>query len=201
MVQRNHPAETVCGDAWTVDWVGSCCRVAVIDGLGHGPAAAEAARAAVLRLEQDASLDPAAALLACHHALKGTRGAAATIAAIDLSATRLTYAGVGNVEGRLVTPGGDERLVAFRGIVGGHHLHLRPLSLDLVEPWTFILHTDGVSARFDTDDVPELESGDPSQVASAILERYGRDHDDATVVVLKSGQASDVAPAREATRG
>ena len=37
---RPHPHETLCGDLWTVQWAAdSSCRLAVIDGLGHGPVA------------------------------------------------------------------------------------------------------------------------------------------------------------------
>ena len=42
--------ETVNGDTWHVTWADGGCRLAVVDGLGHGPAAAEAAAVAVRAL-------------------------------------------------------------------------------------------------------------------------------------------------------
>ncbi len=47
---RPYPGETVSGDAWQIDWHESVCRIALIDGLGHGSQAAAAALAAVAAL-------------------------------------------------------------------------------------------------------------------------------------------------------
>ena len=56
---RPHPHETLSGDLWTVQWAADgACRLAVIDGLGHGPAAHEAASAAVRALGRGAVTSP-----------------------------------------------------------------------------------------------------------------------------------------------
>ena len=52
---RAYPGETVSGDAWQVDWHGSVCRIALVDGLGHGSQAAVAASAAVAAREVSSS--------------------------------------------------------------------------------------------------------------------------------------------------
>src|SRR4051812_27934099 len=100
---RTYPGETVSGDAWTVEWSGPVWRLALVDGLGHGPLAAEAAQAALACLRARPDLDPMAALAACHGALRGTRGAALSIATVDTARQRLTFVGVGNVEARVWT--------------------------------------------------------------------------------------------------
>src|SRR3954447_6556057 len=115
---RHFPGEAVSGDAWTVEWSDSGYRLTVIDGLGHGPAAAEAAAIAKRTLELHPDLEPIAALMVCHHAMNHTRGAAILTAQIDLTDHRLTYAGVGNVEGRLCLADRGHPLVSFRGVVG-----------------------------------------------------------------------------------
>ena len=89
---RPRLGETVSGDHWAVDWDGFACRVAVIDGLGHGPEAAQAAEAAVATLAAHPELPPDEALRRCHVALKGTRGAAISIARVEPDTRRLAYA-------------------------------------------------------------------------------------------------------------
>src|SRR5947199_391590 len=89
------PVAELAGDLWAVDWHADTCRIAVVDGLGHGPAAAAAALAAreVLAAHPDLAPEPALRLL--HQALRGTRGAAISIAQIETAANQLIYAGVG----------------------------------------------------------------------------------------------------------
>ena len=184
---RPHPHETVSGDAWTVQWAADgACRLAVVDGLGHGPAAHEAAAAAVRALAAAPDLAPERALALCQRALAGTRGAALAIVRIDLAAGRLTYAGVGNVEGRLWRPEGERRLLAQRGIVGATLPTIRPVDARPrggLAPAS--LHSDGVSDRFASAALPEW--GGPIQpLAEAILRRHGRVTDDATVLIARA---------------
>jgi serine phosphatase RsbU (regulator of sigma subunit) len=178
---RHFPGEVVSGDAWTVERSDTMYRLTVIDGLGHGPEAAEAAALAKRTLQSHPDLEPIAALMACHHAMDHTRGAAILTAQIDLTDHRLTYAGVGNVEGRLCLSDRDHRLISFRGIVGTTVGKVSAFTLDLPGSWMLILHTDGISARFDT---PALVSGNWQDLAHRILDRWGRTADDATVVVV-----------------
>jgi serine phosphatase RsbU (regulator of sigma subunit) len=182
---RPYPGEEVNGDGWAVGWDGDACRIAVVDGLGHGPAAAVAARAALAALAARPALGPADAVRACHAALAGTRGAAVAVARIEPAGRRLTFAGVGNVEGRLwpVGPAGRaERPIAYRGIVGAALPTVRAFEFALGAGWLLVLHTDGVSARFELDQVPEGARGHPQALAEAVLARWGRSTDDATVV-------------------
>src|SRR5215208_5172100 len=98
---RPYPGEAANGDAWLVTWADAGCRIALIDGLGHGPPAAVAARVAIEALVHAPDLAPDAALGLCHHALLGTRGAVISIAQIAPEGTSLVYAGIGNIEAQL----------------------------------------------------------------------------------------------------
>src|SRR6188472_2264691 len=80
-------------------------RVCVIDGLGHGEPAAEAAAAAAEIVCARADAPMPALLEACHAALRRTRGVVMTLADVDLERSELEWAGVGNVEARLVRAG------------------------------------------------------------------------------------------------
>lgn len=184
-VSRPYPGETANGDTWTAQWHGGVCRIAVIDGLGHGPAAAVAAERARDLLAAHPALAPEEALRACHQALHGTRGAVISIARIDLETRQVIYAGVGNVEAQLWQGGRTQRLVAQRGIVGVTLPTPRPVAYALERVWLLLLHTDGVSARFNVERLREATSPTPQPLAAAVLAGWGRDTDDATVVVAR----------------
>ena len=178
------PGETANGDGWRVDWSQGACRIAVIDGLGHGPQAAAAADCAQQTLKAHPQPGPEEALRLCHEALAGTRGAAISIALLDPAVRRLTYAGIGNVEARLVQEGHERRLIAYRGIVGKIMRTIHPFDYALSGPWLLILYTDGIRSRFDIEatldpDARSLEAG-----ANRILSQWARAGDDATVVIV-----------------
>jgi serine phosphatase RsbU (regulator of sigma subunit) len=186
---RPHPHETVSGDLWTVQWAAGACRIAVIDGLGHGPLAHAAAQRAIETLAAAPDLPLNQALAACQRALTGTRGAAIALVRIEPAADRLTFAGIGNVEGRLWQPTGEQRLLAQRGIVGGPVPTIRPVDYPLGADWLLILHSDGISDRFTSAALPGW--GGPVQaLADAILQRHGRLADDATVVLAMPRRAA-----------
>jgi serine phosphatase RsbU (regulator of sigma subunit) len=180
---RPYPGETANGDGWTVSWHNGICRIVVIDGLGHGLAAAAATQAAIDALAAQPHLLPEEALRASHAALHGTRGAVMSIAVIDPQAARLIYAGVGNVEARLWQSGSWQRLIAYRGIVGATLPTLHSFTFSLEPDWLLLLHTDGVSARFDGDKLPHDPHQEPQAFADAVLAEWGRPTDDATIVV------------------
>jgi len=184
-VSRPYPGETANGDTWTVEWHDGACRIAVIDGLGHGPAAAVAAQRARDLLRARPDLPPEEALRACHEALRGTRGAVISIAWMAVDAHEVVYAGIGNVEAQLRQGGRTQRLVAYRGIVGVTLPTPRSVVSALERDWLLLVHTDGVSARFAVESVPEVASPTPEVLATAVLAGWGRATDDATVVVAR----------------
>ncbi|HZO33333.1 MAG TPA: SpoIIE family protein phosphatase [Chloroflexota bacterium] len=183
VASRPYPSEIVNGDAHAVHWSEGSCRIAVIDGLGHGVAAAEASARAVAVLDAHPDLDPAEALRRCHTALVGTRGAAISVVRLDPARGELVYAGIGNVEGHLWQGGRQERMIAYRGIIGSAMRTVRPFTMQLADEWTLLMHSDGVSARADLHALDLPTPWDPEQLAQAVLERYGREHDDALAVV------------------
>jgi serine/threonine protein phosphatase PrpC len=182
---RPYPGETANGDAWTVQWHDGVCRIAVIDGLGHGPQAAAAAQRAVETLVAQPHLGPAVALQTCHRALAGSRGAAMAVVAVEPGAARLTFAGVGNVEAQLWDGETPQRPVSYRGIVGSALPTIREFQLALAPDGLLLLHTDGISARFDASRLPEFAHRQPQTLADAILARAARPTDDATIVVAR----------------
>ena len=183
---RPYPGEAVSGDAWQVDWHGSVCRIALVDGLGHGSQAAAAASAALAALTTEPALNPVDAVRCCHDALTSTRGAALLVASIDVSSGRLTVAGAGNIEARLCQNGGAKHLMTDRGIVGSVLPRLRPVEMALAPAWLLLMYTDGIKRRFDAQPLLEAAAGGDG-LAQAILKDWARATDDATVLVAQPG--------------
>ncbi len=161
--------------------------VAVIDGLGHGDAAADAAEAAVEVLRRGVELPPQQLLERCHDELRHTRGVVMTLAWFDLEARSMAWTGVGNVEARFVRAGdrGDARHaspVVLGGVVGFNLPQVRLGTIPLEPGDAVVLATDGVRADFSE----SLESGISAQdLAERVLARHGKRSDDALAAVVR----------------
>jgi serine phosphatase RsbU (regulator of sigma subunit) len=188
---RPYPGETVNGDAWAVHWGAGGCRIALVDGLGHGPLAAQAADAAVAVLAEHPDLGPLDAIDACHRALAGTRGAGLAVACIDPLARRLEYAGVGNIEARLWSGGRHARPISYRGIVGATLPRAQAFGFMLSEPWLLLLHTDGVRSSLLLEHDPTLAPDVLQDLADALLRDWARTTDDATLVLVMPSTGGD----------
>jgi phosphoserine phosphatase RsbX len=175
------------GDLHVVSPFEGGALVAAIDGLGHGPEAAVAARSAAEALQRDSRRPVAELLERCHESLRGTRGAVITLASFNGSGATMSWAGVGNIEGTLLrAEPGEERpreSVMLVGGVPGHQLPtLRPNELHVSPGDTLVLATDGVRGGYlDLVDVTQS----PQQLADHLLAEYGRGTDDALVLVAR----------------
>ncbi|WP_049766623.1 ATP-binding protein [Rhodospirillum centenum] len=174
-----------CGDGWMVRQDGLAL---LVDGLGHGePAGVVARRAETVFAALPPGCDPQAALADLHAALRGTRGAAATV--VRLRPDAVDYAAVGNITAALVTRTGSAALNSRWGVIGYNAAPPPTASL----PWGpgdhVVLHSDGCSGL-----VP-LFAGSPlrhvdSVLAAAILLRDGIGRiDDQSVLVLANRRA------------
>ena len=161
--------------------------VALIDGLGHGPKAAQASRAAGAVLEADPQAPVGDLIRACHDALKKTRGAVMTLASFNARLSTLTWTGVGNVDGLLLRASPvhcqPHAAILLRGGVVGFQLPpLREETLTVSPGDTLVMATDGIRSGFAED----VSVGDaPAQTAEDILRRFGKTSDDALVVVAR----------------
>jgi hypothetical protein len=146
--------------------------------------AAEAAAEAIKVFASAGGL-PAAILERAHPLMRGTRGAAVTIAAADVTAGTITYAGAGNISGRILSGIEDRALMSQHGTLG---VQIRRLQ-DVTTPWPdhalLVLHSDGLNTRWNLKDVGGLLQCDPAVIAGWLLRDHTRGHDDITVVVLK----------------
>jgi anti-sigma regulatory factor (Ser/Thr protein kinase) len=179
------PGESACGDDWILVSEHGRYALLVVDGLGHGPDAAAAARAATDVFAR--SRGSAAELLgALHDALKSTRGAAAAVALAQPAKRVLDYAGVGNISAAIRSESRTRHLVSHNGILGHGAPRMRELSYPFPDGALLVVHSDGVATRWDIDKYAGLESKHPGVIAGVLYRDHTRGPDDATVVVVRN---------------
>jgi anti-sigma regulatory factor (Ser/Thr protein kinase) len=179
--------EFECGDAWACTRAGRWHRLCVVDGLGHGPLAASAARDAVAAFSAARESDsPADIIDRCHQALRSTRGAVMAVAAMDLDAGLLSFAGVGNINAVVYSAeGGASHLLSTEGIVGYQIRSVRGTQRAWSRGDTIVISSDGLSSRWNMTRYPDLLLRHPVVTASVLFRDFARDTDDATVVVAR----------------
>lgn len=182
---RPHPGEELSGDAYFIKERGRQTLFAVIDGLGHGQGAKEAADVAVEQLDDWTGEPLNELLLALHEALRSTRGAVAGVAAIDWKAGRFQYSGVGNILVRVFNSPEHASPVSTNGTLGARLGQVRVWSYDWSPAATLVLASDGLSASWDIGSYPGLLERSPQLLAGVLMRDYGRHTDDATVLVAR----------------
>lgn len=180
------PGELVCGDGVAVVRSDRVVALMVVDGLGHGVQAHEAATAAQRIFEGGALAPPAVALQRVHAGLRATRGAAVGIVNVDLAASAAAFAGVGNIAGFAAAGGQLRRFVSMNGIAG----HTAGQMREFLYPCdgaglVIVLHSDGLGTNWSLDRYPALASRDPALIAAVLYRDLSRGRDDTTVAVLK----------------
>jgi anti-sigma regulatory factor (Ser/Thr protein kinase) len=181
--------ETACGDGWGVRGTGNTALLMVVDGLGHGILAADAAREAE-RVLSEAKEDSICDIVQdMHDALKKTRGAALAIAKIQFEKQLLSFAGVGNISASIVAMGSSRSISSHNGTVG----HQMSRVQEFTYPWNsdslLVMHSDGLGTHWNLEDYPGIWSKQPSVIAAILHRDFYRGRDDVTVLVAKAGQS------------
>ncbi len=176
--------ERVSGDTVVIRPLGQALFVAIVDVLGHGPEAHELTHVIETYLGRYGNADVSGVMTRLHQHLKGTRGAAVGLCAFDESTGCIEYVGVGNTAIRRFGKA-DTRLVSKDGVVGHTMRSLLPQTMQLEPGDLIVLHTDGVSSRFTAEDYPGALHHSPEEVTRNIVQRYGKDHDDAACIAVR----------------
>jgi anti-sigma regulatory factor (Ser/Thr protein kinase) len=158
--------EPVCGDAWAIEHHIDGAAAIVLDGLGHGAGAAEAACEGIRVFAKLRDQTAPARLEAVHDALRPTRGAAVAIAVIDAERGVARFAGLGNIAGLIHADGATRHAGA-----------------------TLVMHSDGIATLPALDSYPGLLGRDPGLIAGVLYRDHQRQRDDATVVVMRERTA------------
>ncbi|AFZ66128.1 ATP-binding SpoIIE family protein phosphatase [Deinococcus peraridilitoris] len=188
-VRLPHPKERVSGDGWSLTASGAQVRLTVVDGLGHGLLANEAARAADRVFFDHPNLGPHAMLERIHEALRATRGAVGAMAELDIETGTLRFAGVGNISGVVLSLQGRRGLMSHNGTLGQEARKFQ----EYVLPWAagdvLVMHTDGLASTWNLAKYPGLLRRRAAVIAGVLYRDFNRERDDVTVVVVKEREA------------
>lgn len=184
MWTRSMVNETENGDAYLVKPTSDGVLLAVIDGVGHGPEAAVASRAALSCVENYSGQGVIPLLQQCHRGLQRTRGAVMNLALFNGIDNTLTWLGVGNVAGVLLRSDANatpprETILVRGGVVGSHLPPLYAAVMSVAPGDTLVFATDGISSSF-SDTLLLVDS--PQKLADKIGGQFCKGTDDALVV-------------------
>ena len=176
--------ETDCGDVFGAAQTDAGVTGVLCDGLGHGPLAATAAargggrgprgpggrarRACRARAPQDEPVP-----------------AAAPSASSRWPARSIRFAGLGNIAAVILADGTRRSMLSVPGIAGHQARTIRQFEYTAPRGAAIILHSDGISTRWEPGALPGLNARDPLVIAAALLAEAGTRRDDAGVLVLK----------------
>jgi anti-sigma regulatory factor (Ser/Thr protein kinase) len=178
--------EDVSGDAWAVDQAPGRSAIVVVDGVGHGLHAFDAAQEALRVFYRMACEGPDSFLRAADGALRGTRGAAAMAVDISWPDRRIRHAGVGNISGMLLRSGQKGNgLVSHPGTLGQATGRVRELTRSWPDKSLLVVHSDGLSSRWDLEAYPGLSQKDPSLIAGVLYRDFHARKDDVVVLVCR----------------
>ena len=184
-VASNAPGELVSGDQWAIAFKDDVLSLMLVDGLGHGLLAHEAAAQAVRVFIAHSTEPPASILKRMHVALRSSRGGAIAVARCNLQTGEVVYAGIGNVAGVLVRKDGQQNgLVSNNGTVGADQISAKEFKYEWKPGEVLVMHTDGLQTRWSVKDRPGLAACHPAIIAALLHRDYLRGRDDATVVAL-----------------
>lgn len=171
------------GDCYRLEKSGGRILLAVADGLGSGAPAREASQRAVDTAAERMDQPLPRILEACHIALGDTRGAAVGLLRLEPSEQRISYAGVGNIEVRTTRDSGFKP-ISTNGIVGANYRTPRLTEATYRPGEWIVIHSDGLSTRFDLDEQLRFPGASPQELAQQLVDGYARDGDDITVIAM-----------------
>jgi hypothetical protein len=188
LLGRAYPGELLSGDHALWAWSEEALVVGLVDGLGHGPEAREAADRAMELMRERLSLSPELMLEHCDSGLWGTRGVSAGIVRLDRRSGALVHACVGNITTMVCRPGEAGIMSCTPGVLGISRQRARATR---GESWLrpgemLVMYTDGLSTRTTVED-PVLLRRHPLEVAHELMRRFSKNHDDATVLAVRAG--------------
>lgn len=188
-ISMPYPGEQVCGDCWALKLrARHADTLLLVDGLGHGLPAAQAADEAVrlFRATADAR-EPKAIIEVLHAGLRATRGAAGGVVELDRQQQHVRYAAVGNVAGAILTHSTTKQMVYSNGTLGHELRKVHQFTYPFPEQATIVLHSDGL-ATWNLDRYPGVLHKHPSIMAGLLYRDFRRTRDDVTVLVVCEAQ-------------
>jgi hypothetical protein len=187
VIERPRAGAPFSGDTWAMSATPEALTLMVVDGLGHGPLAQNAAVAGVDALRSMTPRSPPEDLRLVHDALRGTVGAAGAVARIDPARKSVDFCGLGNIEAALSIDDRRSGFASYPGVVGQGSPTFRTYRYLLEGHRRLVMHTDGVRANWSPAKYPGLFERHPALIASVLFRDCWRQSDDALLFVIDVG--------------
>ncbi|TRZ89687.1 MAG: hypothetical protein D4R88_04990 [Methanosarcinales archaeon] len=172
------------GDMYLIKEFNNKVLISVIDGLGHGESAAVASSKCVKYIEEHYDIGLAEIFKYCDIELRKTNGAVMGMLFIDFEHSILSFAGVGNISARVIG-GKPVHFISRDGIVGYNMPGIKENKHPYDAGDTILMHSDGISSKVLRYPASILLKKDVQEAADEIMKLYGKDEDDATVIVAR----------------
>ena len=173
--------ETLSGDSWSVSNDGN--TFFVVDGLGHGMFAADAAKVAVEAFCKAQTLAPSVILERIHGVMRSTRGAAGAIARVDRARQKILFAGIGNIGCFSLSAGRTQNMVSHNGTLGHQMRRVQQFEYPYAPGDLLLMQSDGLATQSKKGLPDSLLSQHPMVIAPFIFSEQLRGRDDATLLV------------------
>ena len=106
-------------------------------------------------------------------------------ASVTATGQAVRFAGLGNIAAVILADGTRRGMLSVPGIAGHQARSIRQFEYTAPSGAAIILHSDGISSRWDPAALPGLNAREPLLVAAALFAQAGSRRDDAGVLVLK----------------
>jgi len=173
-----------CGDVGYINKKSNCWIFALIDGLGHGPLAREAALIAkqYIITHETEQLDNM--ILGIHEKTKNSRGSVIAICRINLVEGKISYTGIGNISVKRVT-NKTTTYVPKDGVIG--YIISRPVVHEdtIYNGDVIIMNSDGIKGYFEKEVCEKWKRKTAQNIAQEIINEYNTNQDDASCIVIK----------------
>lgn len=185
---RSKPGLEHNGDTFVIKhWNGSMLG-GIVDGLGHGQSAQNAAQRAREYVQSHANQSLTSIFQGVDRACRDTRGVVMALARFDWTNKRVTVGSVGNISVKVFDAPEPLHVVVRRGVLGGNAPAPAITERDWVRSATMVMHSDGVSDRWGSDEFAGLDERSATSTARELLRSFSTDSDDATVLVVKEAE-------------
>jgi hypothetical protein len=118
-----------------------------------------------------------------------SRGCAVAVASFDAKGMRLSYSGIGNIAGRLISGGNSRGLISVNGTAGVQVGRIQQFEYAWPADAALVMHSDGLQAGWTLDAYPGIYARHPALAAGALYRDFHRGKDDISVVVANWNQA------------
>ncbi len=190
VTSRPFPGMRHNGDSFIIKHFGCQLLVGVIDGLGHGKFAYDAAQRARQYVEKHYDQPFERLFQGTGRACRSTRGVVMALVKLDWSSLpiKMTFGSIGNIDARL-WHGNAGSLPVRRGIIGKNapSPKVHEQSYDLND--TLFLFSDGITSHWQMEKFLHLQTESAGEMARIMLEFLAKDDDDATLLIVKSSRS------------